>query len=350
MRELLVAAVLLLLGAAADASTLGPLVARDILVALPEGIVAVNPDTGAKTLIAPGDYVDFAIASNNRDIYALTTGSNPGGYGELVGLFGSADSTVVRIDTWDGSVETISSGGFFVEPRGITVNTNGLFVLDVDTDQGPRMERIIQIGAAGTQSILADDLAQPSGPFKLDLESDSNGDLFMAVSGRDPAVLKVDGRTGEPILMFSGDPNANALGLGIGEDEIFLATTGIASDNFYQVDLDTLALDEVRHDLAASDVDVEASGTLILASDYDINALNPCAPGELSYPDQEPGAVHPFRNCLFRYDPESGEVLQRFLDVTRATEIQIVPVPEPSAAAVFLAGLLIVGRFRSPRR
>lgn len=298
---------LLVLAVAADASA-GSLLAGDILVALPdEGIVAVDPATGGSALLAAGSYADFAIASNG-DIYALT--------GEPCTDYSTPClRRVVRIEPSTGSVETLSSGGLFVHPVGVTVTRNGTFVLErIFPDYPePRFARILEIDpATGAQSVFVADLGVRliSEWDYSDLESDSRGDLFAGITTGVPDIVRVDAQSGavQPLPRI----NANVIGLGIGaaEDELFIATTGTLAQDLYVLDLATGELDRLGP-FASFDVDVEDSGSLVVSADFEVG--------------QDPFNLCGVNRCLVRYDPESGEVLHTFDDILRATEVQIVP-------------------------
>jgi hypothetical protein len=323
-----VAASCLALALAGEASAV-PLMARDILVAVPEGIVAVNPASGESSLVAAGSYLDFSLAPSG-EIYALS------------GPAGGSGASVVRIDPLTGSVETLSSGGLFVGSKAITVNPNGLFVLNrpAGTIQEPLHEALI-VGvdrATGAQAVFAElDFRLVGSSGKNDLESDADGNLFAAIAKGVPTVALIDGRTGESHLFRAqGIPegiDASDIGLGIGPGgEIFVATAVSLEDRLFEFDPETGTFEALSG--PAFDVAVEEAGTLLVASDFNVGAQNLCLP---------------VTRCLVRFDPETGEVLHEFHDIRFAREVQIVPVPEPSAASALLLGTLVLRRACSRR-
>lgn len=313
----LVALAFLVLSAPASAASLA---AGDILVAIDdEGILAVDPDTGESRLVAEGSYADFSLAPN-ADIYAVTNRdvSDPFDLGP--------PSEVVRIDPRSGDVETIRVGGL-MHPVGIAINRNGLFVLDVrwDVTSAGEIRRtraiLLEIDPlTGSQMAFSDEFSLFRGAIGVfqDLETDSHGDLFAAVFSLENSIARIDGATGE-VSVFTPSLGADQLGLGISaDDETFVLATGEGlSDDLFEIDPVTGAAERFLPGLSSGDVDIEESGTLIVATFFNIISGNPCPPA--------PPARG--RSCLVRIDPDTLDVLRVFPGLHRVREVQIVPPP-----------------------
>jgi len=275
------------------------------------GIIQIDPKTGSQTLIAPGSFLDFAVAPNG-DLYA------------------TVGDSVVRIDPSTGAQTTVSSGGLLVpmrpfpfggDPGSSIAATNDRVFVARQYDQ-----RVIQIDPInGAQSILSEGglLEIALGTFRnggngtRDLEMGVNNDLLVLQNEFSfPAeVISVSLATGAQSYAFQ-DTNPNVdfgdvVGLGVSPDgslfggELFGADFGNSGD-FFELDpllgavrLPVPAVDASgqHYSAAAFNVAVEDSGTLLLARG--------------SPPD------------LVRFDPGTGGL--EFLAVGNFYEVEVVP-------------------------
>jgi hypothetical protein len=271
------------------------------------GLIQVDPVTGSQSLISQnGDaaYSDFAIS--------------PGGE-----LFATTGDSVVRVDPSDGSRTAVSSGGALLDAMAIAAGADALYVMT-------------PTGILGVDPVSGAQTPISSGGFigdPRDLGLLPSGDLLAldtaSLSGSGLQLFTVDVLSGDQTLVpaLAGDlPDPSGLGIGPG-GEIFVSDFS-QRQSVLLVDPVTGATSEAT----GADL-VNSPTTLVL----DV-AVDPT--GALLVPLLVIGAP----NQLVRAEaggPGAAPLTPGFFD-----EVEVVPdaiVPEPSAAVVFAAGLLVAG-------
>jgi sugar lactone lactonase YvrE len=166
-------------------------------------LIAVNPKTGAQTVISTGvnlvNPTALAIAPNGL-IFIADRGATSG-----AGLI--ADGRVIRVDPVTKTQALVASAGQLQEPRGISISPKdgSIIVSDAADDQ---LVKVNPVGGAQTPIHTGAPLNNPqhSTPFP-------NGSLALADSG--PAatgsIFRVDTATGTPQLLTN---NATLSGVG----------------------------------------------------------------------------------------------------------------------------------------
>ncbi|MCZ6464752.1 MAG: hypothetical protein O7A09_10495 [Proteobacteria bacterium] len=298
-----------------------PLVPGEILVlgssAAGDGIIRVDPGSGDQTLLASSGtaaFTDFAVTGDG-DLFATT-----------------ADA-VVQVDPMTGIRTTISSGGSIVDPIGIVAHAGALFVLTAT--------EIVRVDVGtGVQTSVS------SGGFigdPRDLGVDASGDLIaldtVFLGGRGLELFTIDILTGDqtliPALAASlPDPS----GLGVADSGELLVS------DFSQAQT-VGAVDPITGNVLPA-----TQSALVISTDTLVLDVAVDADGRLLIPVLVVGGP----DLLVR--AQAGGPGTEILTEGLFREVEVVPgspVPEPTAAFLFGAGLLVARgavRRRAPVR
>jgi len=295
------------------------------------GVIQVNPNTGAQTLISSGGNLvnPFGITLDAAGQIIVADSAALGGGG-----------AVIRIDPTTGAQTVVSSGGNFVNPRGVAIDTAGQIIV---VDSSGAVIRIDPTTGAQTVVSSGGEFVNPFG-----IVIDTAGDLLItdpdALRGGQGGVIRVDPVTGAQTTVFAG------FGTGSVSSGKFLDPFASAIDadgNLQVVDANSIPISGLPGAVIQVDPNTETQ-TIISGSGGIGNFVDPLgividAVGNLLVIDANAfGGV----GGVIRVDPvtgaqtvvSSGDHFLEPLNITVVSAPVIVPLP----AAVWM-GLTLLG-------
>jgi len=169
----------------ADATTASPPSNGDIIVVDRRGLLAVDPITGAQTLIAK----ILALAANDPTGVAVDADGN-------IIVATEDGQKITKVNPITGS-KTVIASGIFNSPSSVTIDSNGNFIVSIVDDQVLKVDSV-----TGMQTIIS------SGGLLdgvTDSAIDANEDIIVVdVRALGGAIIKVDPMTGTQTLITSG--------------------------------------------------------------------------------------------------------------------------------------------------
>ncbi len=167
----------------------------DILVAnVEEGILMVDPDTGAQTQIACLPGTAFGVTQDAD--------------GDLI-VTDRADSSVKRIERTTGAITPISMGDGILRPTSVAIDSDGDLIVTNPPNDFSDLGNVLHIDSlTGEQQVINDSLHQPFG-----IAIDFDGDLIVTSTNDQGdgsccrgSLMRVDPSTGDATLIRQ-DPN-----------------------------------------------------------------------------------------------------------------------------------------------
>lgn len=169
-------------------------------------ILRVDPVTGAQTVISSGGHLIFpgGVAIDGNGDFLVVDHQTPGGSGY-----------VLRIDPQTGAQTIVSSGGSFVDPTDIAIDENGdLLIADANAFGGLCPLRgcggIIRVDPETGAQTTVSALGIFTNPLSIAIEAD--GSLLVvdahAFTGLPPRLIRVDPDTGKQTLVSSAFASA----------------------------------------------------------------------------------------------------------------------------------------------
>jgi sugar lactone lactonase YvrE len=174
------------------------------------GLVAVDPDTGAQTLLAPpipSISIQAVAVATTGEVYATSPGSS------------GIPPSIFRIDPTTGAYPTVSSGGSLVFPVGIMVDADGSLVvadgrafggtggiLRIDPSTGAQTT----VASGGNILRPAGILVEPGGQIVITTGDPNHTYCFEPNCA---AILRVDPGDGSQSVIASGGPMRNPYGV-----------------------------------------------------------------------------------------------------------------------------------------
>jgi sugar lactone lactonase YvrE len=186
----------------------------DIVAANLQSLIAVDPATAQVQTVSTGGNFQYPMGvtvGGNGDMYVINMASVP---------------QIVRVNPQNGGQKVISKGGYLKGPQSITMAGDNLYVTDT-TDGSFGTGRVIQINARTGKQRVVSEGGNLVGPVGISVDAAGQlvvGDAYtvnpqspdIASGGFDGAIIRINPATGAQTIMARGQGSAvNPRGLAI---------------------------------------------------------------------------------------------------------------------------------------
>jgi hypothetical protein len=179
---------------------------NDLLAANLQSLIAVDPVTGETLTVSTGGNFQYPMGVTvgaNGDMYVINMGSM---------------TQIVRVNAQNGGQKVLSKGGYLKSPQSIAIDGDNLYVTDT-ADGNFGTGRVIQINArTGKQRIVAEG-GNLVGPVGISVDAAGQlivGDAYtvnpqspdIASGGYDGAIIRINPSTGAQAIIARGGGSA----------------------------------------------------------------------------------------------------------------------------------------------